>query len=213
MKSTESRTTLLLTLCLPLALSSACVGANCLESSTLVSTPSGLRPIGELEVGDLVLSIDPSTGSQVPNRISRVSAAWAWCEKLEVGEESLWLTAEHPVYSPELSEFVAARSWLEGELRQTLSATGATLWASPGGVLDQRPCRVIDLSVAGEPHTFIAAGIVVHNKSLSSPDCDVDEDCPEGFVCDPVEFCVPDPGTGGSGGSAGTGGMGGGGGA
>jgi uncharacterized membrane protein YgcG len=190
-------------------LASACIGENCLEESTLVKTPDGLRSIGAIEVGDSVISVDPSTGAEIVNRVERKATAWGWCEKLVVGEQSVWLTAEHPLYSPELGDFHPAEAWLQRELHQTLSETGAMLSASAGSWLDQRPCRVVDLSVADEPHTFVAAGMVVHNKTLSSPPCDNDEDCPEGFVCDPIVYCIPDDGTGGASGSGGASGAGG----
>jgi hypothetical protein len=69
----------------------------------------------------------------------------------------------------------------------------------------------VDLTIADEPHTFVAAGVVVHNKDQSTP-CDSDEDCGP-YVCDPRGFCVPDGGTGGASGAGGAGGMGGAGGA
>jgi hypothetical protein len=199
--------------CLLLAVVSACDDNSCLEEGTRVRTPRGLRVIGELEVGDSVMSVDPITGAEITNRVARKTMAWAWCERLVVGDESVWLTTEHPLYSPELGAFRPAAAWLQGGLKQTLSETGATLSTGTGGWLDQKPCRVVDLTVADAPHTFVAAGIVVHNKSLSSPPCEIDEDCPEGFVCDPVELCIPDTGTGGTSGSGGGGGAGGEGGA
>lgn len=197
--------------CLLLALATGC-SDNCLEESTLVTTPTGLQPIGELKVGDHVMSVDPSNGAQAVARVARVATAWAWCEKLVIGDDAVWLTAEHPVYSPETADFRPAERWLRGDLNRTLSDAGAELRTQGGAWLDQRPCRVVDLSVADEPHTFVAAGIVVHNKTLSSPPCEVDDDCPEGFVCDPVDFCIPDTGAGGasgSGGASGVSGMGG----
>jgi len=190
------------------ALASGC-GNSCLEESTLVRTPGGSMAIGELEVGDAVVSIDPSTGAATTTHVADVSYAWAWCEKLVVGGQSLWLTEDHPLYSPELSGFRLAESWLSGELHETLSDGGDLVATSSGSWIDQRPCRVVDLTVDAEPHTFVAAGIVVHNKSIGEPACVNDEDCLEGDVCNGLGDCVPDGGTGGSGGEGGASGRGG----
>jgi len=59
-------------------------GDSCFEESTLVRTPEGLVAIGELQVGDAVLSIDPSTGIEATTHVARVFHAWAWCERLVV---------------------------------------------------------------------------------------------------------------------------------
>lgn len=190
-------------------LASGC-GNSCIEESTLVRTPEGSMAIGELEVGDAVVSIDPSTGIESTTRVARVVRAWAWCERLVVDGRSVWLTEEHPLYSPEVAGFRPAESWLTGELQRTLSDEGADLATTHGRWLDQRPCRVVDLTVDAEPHTFVAAGIVVHNKSTGEPSvCVDDEDCLEGYVCNGLGDCVPDGGTGGSGGEGGASGRGG----
>jgi hypothetical protein len=181
-------------------------GDSCLEQSTLVRTPEGLVSIGELKVGDAVVSIDPSTGVEATTHVARVSYAWAWCEKLVVGDQPVWLTEEHPLYSPEASAFRPAESWLTGKLRHALSQSGTPLVTTGGGWLDQRPCRVVDLTVDEAPHTFVAAGIVVHNKS--DPECLDDRGCRAGYVCE-QSTCVADDGGGGSGGKGGSAGGGG----
>lgn len=191
-----------------LTFASSC--GNCLEESTLVKTSDGLQPIGTLRVGDMIISVDPLTGVEVANRVAQTTTTWAWCEKLVIGEKALWLTAEHPLYSPEARGFRPAQEWLSGELDRTLSENGAERATRPSGWLDQRPCRVVDLSVADAPHTFVAEGVVVHNKDVA--ECLSDEDCIEGRVCVAGD-CRPDDGTGGAGGDGGASGTGGGGGA
>lgn len=187
-----------------LIFASSC-GSSCLEESTLVKTSDGLQPIGTLGVGDVVISVDPFTGVEVANRVAQTTTTWAWCEKLVIGGKALWLTAEHPLYSPEARGFRPAQEWLSGELDRTLSENGAERATRPSGWLDQRPCRVVDLSVADAPHTFVAEGVVVHNKEVA--DCQIDEDCIEGLVC-VTGNCRPDDGTGGAGGDGGAGGEG-----
>lgn len=188
-----------------------CGEDSCVEEDTLVSTPSGDRAIGEVQVGESIWSVDPDSGAKTLGRVSRVVRAWGWCEKLDLGGESLWLTAEHPLYSPELGEFRAAQHWLEGELATTLGADGAPTSTARGAWYEQRPCRVIDLTVESEPHTFIAAGIVVHNKSFPET-CEDDGDCSGNAEC-VGGFCEFPAGAGGSSGMAGRDGAGGAGGA
>lgn len=132
--------------CLLLALATGC-SDNCLEESTLVTTPTGLQPIGELKVGDHVMSVDPSNGAHAVTRVARVATAWAWCEKLLIGGNAVWLTAEHPLYSPEVSDFRPADAWLRGALDRTLSDAGAELrtqggrLARPAALPRRRPDR------------------------------------------------------------------------
>jgi len=204
MKRSVASTLVILGVVAPLAVG---CGDGCFEESTLVRTPEGLAPIGELRVGDVVVSIDPSTGVESTTHVARVSHVWAWCEKLVVDGQAVWLTEEHPLYSPELSEFRPAESWLTDELHHTLREDGNPVATTGGSWLDQRPCRVVDLTVDAEPHTFVAAGIVVHNKS--GVECVNDRDCREGYVCTNDDVCVPDDGTGGSGGEGGASGQGG----
>lgn len=172
-------------------LASGCVETSCLEEGTLVETPDGSRAIETLRVGDRVVSVDPASGARVGTRVSRVEHAWAWCHKLRLDDRHVWLTAEHPLYSPEVGAFVPAEQWLSGDLRRTLGHDGQLVATNPGAWFERRPCRVVDLTVSSAPHTFVANGIVVHNKQPPPLDGDCFFGCAENEVCGDNEVCEP----------------------
>jgi len=176
------------------SLTSSCGDVDsCVEEGTLVETADGPLAIETLRVGDSVLSVDPGSGAKFRARVTHTRSAWAWCRKLQLDEGHVWLTAEHPLYSPELGAFEPAERWFSGELVQTLGRDGQLVATDPGTWFERRPCRVIDLTVSSAPHTFVANGIVVHNKSML-PECVTDADCATGEECldsSNYKFCVP----------------------
>jgi hypothetical protein len=96
----------------------------CLEYDTPVRTPEGVRTIGELQVGDPIITVDPESGEETSSRVQRVFHTVGWCRRLEIEGRSVWLTAEPPIYSPERGEFRTAENWLVGELVATLADDG-----------------------------------------------------------------------------------------
>lgn len=179
----------LASLCFVAAFNTGCDTIACVERGTLVVTPQGQRPIEDLSLGDEVVSIDPFSGTRTTTTVARVRYALSWCEKLQLGDRSLWLTAEHPVYSPERGAFEPASEWFTGTLDQVQEGWGGGVAARGGSWFEQRPCRVVDLTVSDSPHTFLANGIVVHNKS-PVPECFDDTDCGPDEFCE-FEYCTP----------------------
>jgi RHS repeat-associated protein len=144
------------------------VGAACsFPPDTPVATPSGQRPIGELEPGDEVLAYDPAAGTASARSVSAVSVhADEAIATVLVDGERLVTTPDHPVLT-------AGRGWLAaGELRagetiRRLDGTTGTVFAV---VVATRQQRMWDLTVEGV-HTYAvgAGGWVVHNCAKPSP--------------------------------------------
>jgi len=115
--------------------------AGCVAVGTPIATPSGPRPVELLQPGDLVSTRDPVTGRAVEARVlgSRVRMAGRL-----VDVDGLRLSGDHPMWRD--GGWVTAAS---------VAATVVTGWF-----------EVFDLTVSW-PHTYLAAGQLVHNKTLA----------------------------------------------
>jgi hypothetical protein len=112
----------------------------CIARGTPIATPAGARPIESLRPGDLVLARDPATGREQPTAVLAIRSLPA-DHLVQVGD--LRATREHPIWDGD--RWVAAGTLATRELSGSF--------------------EVYDLSV-GPPHTFLAAGVLVHNKSI-----------------------------------------------
>lgn len=133
---------------------------HCVAAGTPIATPAGHRPIETLAPGDPVVGWDAAAGREVVTRVSALVERPA-SPVVRLGE--LRVTAGHPV--------LAGGAWRPaGELApgdavvrrggaiELLGAFG------PSGEL----AVVYDLAVEW-PHTYFAAGLVVHNKTAPQP--------------------------------------------
>lgn len=137
---------------------------HCVVEGTMIATPAGEVPVEAVRVGDTVLSVNRDgrlsagevTGVRSAIRSTHLTITFADGQVLHV-------TNEHPIRLPD-GRFVTAGSLGAGQPVSSVSGTTDVL--SIGRVT--RPARVYDLSVS--PHeTFIADGIVVHNKTVAQP--------------------------------------------
>lgn len=145
--------------------------ACCVCAATLVATPDGPRPLGALRVGDLVLSVAVESGELVVARVVAVRTAMRECVRLEHAGGELVCTPDHPIYCPETGAYEPASRWVEG-LRHTVlllpaGAQGAVAVPITGVEAFAGVREVVDISVDAPMHNFVAAGLLVHNKSYS----------------------------------------------
>lgn len=153
----------------PTVLGAALLGAPacCVCGSTLVRTPRGPRPLGELRVGDLVLSYAVDSGELVTARVVAVRTARRECLSLGFPGGELVCTPDHPLYSPESGGYEPASRWVDGARRTVLVVAEQPTVAQVVRVdrfVGMR--QVVDITVDAPMHNFVAAGIVVHNKSF-----------------------------------------------
>jgi predicted lipid-binding transport protein (Tim44 family) len=136
-------------------------GGGCFPAGTGIATPQGTRPIEVLAAGDEILSIDPE-GQTVRSQVKTILVNKSPLLKIMTARGFLLATGDHPISVGE-DRFRPA-----GELRP---GDQITRWKA--GWLGAEKVREIDssreerlvfnLEVTG-PHTFIAEGVVVHNK-------------------------------------------------
>jgi len=138
-------------------------GGGCFPAGTPVLTPHGERAIEKLAPGDTVLAVD-RLGRTRPVTVRGTYAARSRLVEIETERGTLRTTAEQPLAMADGTFRPAA---------ELTEAAPATLWAWAGGSpapAAVRLCRltgeevpVFNLQVDG-PHTFIAGGVLVHNK-------------------------------------------------
>lgn len=81
----------------------------CVAEGTLISTPSGLKPVEQIQDGDEVISYDSSSEQLVIARVENTASRIVdQLYVLEVGSQTLTLTGEHPVY-------IVDKGWVKTE--------------------------------------------------------------------------------------------------
>jgi len=136
-------------------------GGGCFPAGTGIATPQGTRPIEALAAGDEVLSIDPA-GRTVRSLVKTILVNKSPLLKIKTPGGSFLATEDHPISLGE------GRFRPAGELR-----LGDRIARWKDGRLAVEKVQRIDsglkeglvfnLEVDGH-HTFIAEGVVVHNK-------------------------------------------------
>lgn len=136
-------------------------GGGCFPTGTSIATPQGRKAIEELAAGDDVLAVD-GEGRTVRTTVKTVFINKSSLMKIETDEGVLLATRDHPV------SLGGGRFRPAGDLK---SGDRITQWEN--GRLTAGKIRSVDRG-AGEglvfnlevngPHTFVAEGIVVHNK-------------------------------------------------
>ena len=140
-------------------------GGGCFPAGTNIATPHGPVPIETLASGDEVLSVD-NDGHTVRTTVRVLFISKSPVMQVRMGDEVLAATEEHPVaigrgrfrQAGELQPGDRILKWKDGRL----VARKVHVISDPAG--DE---LVFNLQV-DEPNTFIAEGIVVHNKGGGS---------------------------------------------
>lgn len=150
------------------ALLSCCVGRG-----AKVKTPRGLRKIEELEVGEEVIVVDPETLEQHTSVVTAIRRAPRECGRLHFAAGSLTVTSAHPLFDPRAKEWAPAGDWLLGVREEFVGEDGPQRVTQAERFVGVE--EVFDLSVAHALHTFVADGVVVHNKPTPpyGSSCDV----------------------------------------
>ncbi|HWN41061.1 MAG TPA: polymorphic toxin-type HINT domain-containing protein [Thermoanaerobaculia bacterium] len=137
------------------------VNFTCFAAGTLVATSAGLLPIEQVQAGDQVYAYDDATGEEhlaevVALHHRDVEATWV----LEVGDERIETTDEHPFY-------VAGQGWTEAQdlkAGDLLVATGGDRLSLDKVERVEGSARVYNFEVRDLHSYFVGTvGVVVHN--------------------------------------------------
>jgi hypothetical protein len=133
---------------------------ECVVADQLVSTPEGVAPIEELEIGDHVISLS-SDGTIRTSRIDQIRTAQSdkYIRLSFDDDSSLAVTQEHPV--AHYTGWVKARSLKIGD--QIVSVGGTVTLVKIEHFREVR--RVYDLTTTPD-HNFFVEGILLHNKTV-----------------------------------------------
>jgi len=136
-------------------------GGGCFPAGTRVSTPHGEIPIEKLEPGDVVFAVD-ARGNLVETAVENVQVTRSALLVIETDHGLLRTTQEHPLLSA-AGDFRLAGGFKPGEQVMAWGSNGlqpVTIrrMSTPEGEEEVYNLRV------GQPHTFVADGLVVHNK-------------------------------------------------
>ena len=137
-------------------------GSGCFLSGTPILLADGsLKPIEAVKVGDLVMAFDEKTKTLKQNKVKETFTHEA--ENYLIINGSLKVTENHPVYSE--GQWVEIGTLEVGD--ELLNAQGElTIITSIQRVKEK--AQVYNLEV-NRYHTYIAGGIVVHNKAKVDP--------------------------------------------
>jgi predicted lipid-binding transport protein (Tim44 family)/uncharacterized membrane protein YgcG len=145
-------------------------GGGCLAEGTPVLTPSGLRGVEELRVGDIVWSFSEGTLKKAEVRGLTAVQADEFFE-ISAGEKKLLLTGEHPVMvgpgEYRQAEFLTVGDSVYLERNGSLRAT--TL-RSVRRLAFTRPAYNLLVNPGG---TFVSSSFVVHNKGCFLPESQI----------------------------------------
>ncbi len=142
-------------------------GGGCLEKGTLISTPSGLKPIETLKINDAVLAC--GNEGVVKAKVSGVIKVQPEIfYEIACGERKIMATTEHPVETG-VGEYKIASSLKVGD-KVRLSDGKKIAFGKIDSVAKKSSSNPAFNLLVSPCATYIANGIVVHNKGCFLPD-------------------------------------------
>ncbi len=150
-----------------LVIYSSCEENMCISEGTAIATPYGPKFVEQLQVGDIVLSPDPVTAQMYTGRVVSIQTAIRKCLAMTFENGAvLRVTPEHPVWDALESEFKPAAEFSASDFVSVSIPESPARSRARIVHIDKQVerCRVFNLSIASLPHTFVANGVVVHNK-------------------------------------------------
>lgn len=139
----------------------------CVARGSRISVPGGgTRAVEDLRVGDEVVVVDPVGRATAVSRLTAIVGSQRECGSLTFDTGTLVVTPDHPLFDPDAGGFYPAGEWLLGDRSRVLRLVDGALEVSrpSAHALFARMDQVFDLTVEHEWHTFVADGVVVHNK-------------------------------------------------
>ena len=161
-------------------------GGGCFPAGTAIATPQGEKAIEQLAAGDEILAVN-ERGHTVRTRVKTIFINKSPLVQVETPEGNFLATGDHPVSIGQgmfrrvfdLHTGDPITRWKNGRLIE--GKIGGINYTAGKGL-------VFNLEV-NEPHTFIAGGIVVHNKGGGCLPAGTPINTPHGSI--PIEKLNP----------------------
>lgn len=145
---------------------------SCFPAGVQISTPRGTTAIENVHKGDSILSIDPISGDASISIVESVTAAVAaeWLQVKTASGVNLRVTQHHPFWTPSSRQFIPIGDLRSGDLLGRWRGDGIRRDSILSVGTTKEPTTVYHLVVDRPPHTFLADGYIVHNKTYP-PTC------------------------------------------
>jgi hypothetical protein len=173
---------------------------GCIAEGSKISTPNGDVKIEKLKVGDIIYSVNPSTGERIKAVIKKIVSKNSiyyivnshMGNVVEATGEHLFLVSEEVKYY-QIKELLKKSKRLQILQNDALQSTNINITPA------KNKKKVYDLTVNSQFKNFIANGFVVHNKSFAELYAEINDFKVDTVFTDSVSFnwTVPDwPGKG-----------------
>ena len=138
-------------------------GGGCfLEGTPILMADGSVREISSVRIGDTLLTSSPD-GTAVPSRVREIfSLDVNEYLEVDIGGMALRVTAEHPFFVGD-GQFKSISSLKPGDAVYAFDGHALSLRRIASIKLVKAKAIVYNLS-ADSPHTFVAGGMLVHNK-------------------------------------------------
>lgn len=140
-------------------------GGGCFPAGTMIRTPSGQAPVESLSIHDKVRAVDPE-GRSFNSSVEKLFTTLTRVLLVKTNRGVLRTTIDHPVGLPD-GTFLEAGNLRPGNDVLVWDQDALIPATVLGTSISEGKELVYNLSV-GEPHTFLAADFLVHNKGGSS---------------------------------------------
>ena len=140
-------------------------GGGCFPHGTMIRTPLGQTPIETLSIHDTVQAVDPD-GKIIHSSVEKLFTTLTCVLLVKTNRGVLRTTIDHPVGLPD-GTFLEAGKLQPGD-NVLVWDKGALIPATVQGTSKSEAKELVYNLSVGQPHTFLAADFLVHNKGGSS---------------------------------------------
>ena len=140
-------------------------GGGCFPPGTMIRTPLGQTPIEALSIHDTVQAVDPD-GKIIHSSVEKLFTTLSRVLLVKTNRGVLRTTIDHPVGLPD-GTFLEAGKLQPGN-DVLVWDQGALIPAAVQGTSTSEAKELVYNLSVGQPHTFLAADFLVHNKGGSS---------------------------------------------
>lgn len=127
----------------------------------IIFADRSIKPIKAVEIGDVLLSMEPHTNKLVSTQVSQIFIGTA--NEYITLNGILHVTDSHPIWSN--GKWVRASELTIGDTLQSVDGTAVNLYSI---ARHKTTVQVYNLHVVSNEHSFFAAGLLVHNMQQKS---------------------------------------------